>query len=99
MATTSHPQYYLDFINAVKGYIAAFEKKQGLKLEFWVADDIGGTACFGDWFFNFDDIRLDIDREVPADTILEWYDTIEHDKPSVNYASYLKGMRAENLTP
>jgi hypothetical protein len=41
----------------VNKYVKKFEKKHDTYLEFWVSDISGDIACFGDNFFNYDDIR------------------------------------------
>ncbi len=57
---------------AVKMYLVAFAEKQALTLE----DRIGENLCFfGDTFyFDFFDIKLDIDNEIPKGVFLEWFD-------------------------
>lgn len=32
-----------------------------------------GVIEFGDYYFNFDDIRTDIDRDASIDEIFSWY--------------------------
>lgn len=81
---------------AIKNYIDLFEKKHELSFEFWVADLSGTTACFSmGYYVNFEDIRLDLEKNVPKDLFLEWYElTIDlglEDKPIINYSSFLKG--------
>jgi len=87
-------------------YIAAFEKKHGAQLEFWVADDKSGIASFGGtWFVNFSDIMFDIDNNLPKRLIFDWLDysleTHYYNEnkisklPSINLKSYSKGVRHE----
>lgn len=59
---------------AVSAYIKAFCKKQDLQFDFWVCDDPGTVAFFGDYCFNFDDIRFDLDTEQKKNLILRWHD-------------------------
>lgn len=54
-------------------YIKAFSKKQDFVLDFWVADIIGDTAFFADMCFSYDNIRLDVDYNVPKGEIVKWY--------------------------
>lgn len=57
-------------------YLRRFCKKHGFYLSDadWVGDDAGGLAQIADYFFSFEDIRYDVDNEVPEDVIIEWYD-------------------------
>lgn len=84
----------------VDEYITLFEKKHNLELEFWVADDKSGTACFGDInFFNISDIMFDIDNKLPKGLILDWLnDSVEfHEtKGYINLESYSKGVRFQD---
>lgn len=80
-------------------YISEFEEKHDCCLEFWVADDKTGIACFGDHFFNLGDIVYDIDNDCPAGAIFKW---LNHEVEKamgnencnkVNFKSYLMGAR------
>lgn len=86
----------------VDEYIALFEKKHKIELEFWVADDKSGTACFGDiMFFNISDIMFDIDNNLPKNLILDWLnDSVEFSetKGYINLESYSKGVRFQDRT-
>ena len=55
-------------------YIAAFEEKQELCFDGWVADRVGELACFDLYYFNFSDIVWDINTEQKAGLILEWHE-------------------------
>jgi hypothetical protein len=83
----------------VSEYIAKFCKKQECELEFWVADTVGGIACFGDvMYFNFSAIKHDIDTRQPAGLILEWlYASIDNPDKNINYYSYSKGLRYSDI--
>lgn len=85
-----------DYEAAVKAYIDFFCEKQGVSLEYWAAGIVGGVACFGDTYLNFEDVRLDVDSHAPLTEIFIWYDqSIEaHTKGDVvpNYQSYLMGI-------
>ncbi len=78
-------------------YITEFVKKQDYEFDGWVADDIGGIAVFIEqYFFNFDNIRYDIDNDVEVGLIFKWQDFgiekyFEEDKISnINYKSFIK---------
>lgn len=74
-------------------YVKAFEEKHECYLEFWVADDKTGIACFGDHFFNLADIVFDIDNNCPAIAIFDWQNHQVENNSKVNFNSYLKGLR------
>jgi hypothetical protein len=77
-----------------KKYIDIFCKKQDLDFNGWVADNIGGIAICGDFYFNFQDIVLDINSKQPKGLIIEWhYDKIDNEGRKINYFSYTKGVR------
>lgn len=93
-------QLLADFRYVVRRYVRAFEEKQGMKLEFWVGDDVGGVAAFGDvMFFSLEDIRLDIDADMPTGEILTWlYANLEAGSDKhINYYAWSKGLRHEHL--
>lgn len=80
-------------------YIEAFVNKQGYEFDGWVSDDVGGVAVFIEqYYFSFDDIRMDIDREAKKGLIFQWQDEgIENPKLKINYDSYIMGLRYEDL--
>lgn len=82
----------------LKKYIKKFEKKHGLTFEFAVSDDFMDVICFGDvFFFSINDIIYDIDTKQPKDLIIDWlYDSINQDK-HINFYSYSKGLRYEQI--
>lgn len=55
-------------------YIKAFEQKHDYYFDYWVADQVGTIACFGDYFIDFEQIRYDIDNDVPRGKFIEFYD-------------------------
>ncbi|HHV04429.1 MAG TPA: hypothetical protein GXX64_11105 [Bacteroidales bacterium] len=82
-------------------YVEAFMRKHGFfddrTGEYadyeWVADEVGSILCLADYFINFDDIRRDIDEEVPKDKYFEYYDHCIETEIKINYKSYLMGGR------
>ena len=81
--------------NSIKKYIELFEKKHELSFDFWIADLSGTVACFSmDYYVNFEDIRLDLEKDVPKDLFFDWYDLAMdlglEDKPIINYYTFLK---------
>ena len=83
----------------VNEYIKEFCDKQELDFDFWLGDQIGGIAFFGDaLFFNFTDIVFDINSEQPKNLIIDWiYDSIDNSDVRINYYSYSKGLRFNDL--
>lgn len=63
--------------------------------ESWVADDIGGIACCGDYFFNMDVIVTDLKEDPHEDELTKWYDYTMRCSylgiSSCNYISWLNG--------
>ena len=84
----------------VSEYVQQFCNKQDVSFEFWVADQIGGIACFGDiLYFNFMDIVWDINSKQPKNQIIDWiYESVDNPEKSINYFSYSKGLRWSDLT-
>lgn len=83
-----------NFAKACEDYIRAFEEKHETMLEYWV--ELGEVACMGDRFYNFCDIRYDIDNGVKVGEIEEWDDycvtlcELECTK-KINFRSWVKG--------
>jgi hypothetical protein len=64
----------------------------------WVGNEIGGVVTIGDYFINFDDIRLDIDKNAPEPCFFKWYyESLDYvcekgtTEGCVNYKTYLMG--------
>ena len=82
----------------VEQYLIAFVKKQDLDIEncYWVADRVGEILSVNEqYYFNFDDIRFDVDNNVEAGAILKWQNEsldnyFKKKKYKVNYENYLK---------
>ena len=83
----------------VSEYVQKFCNKQGLEFEGWVADDIGGVACFGDiFFYNLKDIIWDVNSNQPKGLIIQWlYDCCDNPEKAINYFNYSKGLRFSDL--
>ena len=81
-------------------YIKKFVKKHKYEFSSWVADEVGGIACFIEqYFFSYDDIRQDIDNDYPKDLIFQWQDdSLENqNKTAMNLKSYAMGLRFKDL--
>ena len=89
-------------------YLQKFCEKHEYDFEcaYWVGDDAGTTACVADYFIGMDEIRYDIDNDVPEDKFLKWYDyslevfelecefryrKLYKDFIKINYPSFCKG--------
>ena len=79
----------------IQKYVDLFCIKHGLEFDFWVADLTGTVASFSSsYFFNFEDIRLDLEKGVDKSLIMEWYDemleTAKSEEYTLNYYTFLK---------
>lgn len=79
-------------------YLKAFCKKHEYSYEpdMWVGSDPGTIANVCDMFVSMDDIRYDIDHDIPEGIFAEWYwkgiDVYElTGEHYMNYPSYCKG--------
>lgn len=89
-----------EYEKSCKHLITHFCQKQDLDFDYWIGDVIGGIACFNaDYFFNLNDIYLDLLKNVAKGLIIKWQDDgVEnhfknHTDIHINYSSYLKGLR------
>jgi hypothetical protein len=82
-------------------YIEMFEKKQGMRFEYWVGNLVGEVAMVGDYTLNFSDIVYDINSNQPKRKILKWQnesiDRVMVGKQTMNYYSYSKGLTYKKL--
>jgi hypothetical protein len=81
----------------ISEYLARFAEKQGLELD---TDDMQADFFWfneGLYVYSINDIRLDIDEDVPAGKIHEWFSEcsaiFEKQKIRINYRSWLMGAR------
>ena len=86
-------------------WVNLFCEKQDLEFSYWVADEIGGIACFIDeYFFNLSDIILDMNSNQPKGLILDWqndgvdFNMFKETPKYINYKSYTMGLRYDQLT-
>jgi hypothetical protein len=82
-----------NYEKAVNDYVKVFEEKQDCYIQYWVADRIGEICEVADCFFNFTDIKTDIDENADVGLIFEWFWSDEFQKHNINYYSYIKGLR------
>ena len=90
----------LNYNEACNDYLLAFCEKHGYDYEpdAWVANDPGGIAEIADMFVTMADIITDIDRDVPEDEYVKYYDyclrvgSIAGGELTVpNYENWLRG--------
>ena len=82
----------------VNEYLRIFIKKQDLDIDncYWVADRVGEVLSVNEqYYFNFNDIRFDVDNNVKERLIFRWQDEsldnyFKKKKYKVNYENYLK---------
>ena len=55
----------------ISEYINIFEKKHNMVLDFWVDDEVGTIACFGDYYIDFSTIRYDIEQKVDSKILIQ----------------------------
>jgi len=80
-----------NFEKAVHSYVKAFTKKHEIEFEYWIGDVAGTVGEFGDYYFNFEDVRHDIDTDQPKDNIFLWYDEcLESKEITPNYENWCK---------
>jgi hypothetical protein len=76
-------------------YVEKFCKKQEMDFYGWVGDTVGGIAFCNDFFFDFQDIVLDINSFQKKGLIVDWY--YGEMTEGINYYSYTKGLRISDL--
>lgn len=78
---------------SVKEYVDLFSEKHDMEFTGWAGDMIG-TICFlNDYFFDFYDMRLDIDSGEPKESIIEWYIATTEEGLKCNYKSWVMGYK------
>jgi len=85
----------IDYDKIVDAYLQKFiEKHDCCELEYWIGEP-GDIAVLGDYFFNFSDIKYDIDNDVEKSLIWEWYDFNVSYKGShsINLNTWIMGYR------
>lgn len=92
-----------DYNDICERYLRAFDEKHDLALfesdfkDCWIGGQVGSIADINDMYLNFDDIRYDIDNNIPAGKIFDWYwNSVDHAEMKVkymNFESYCKGAQ------
>lgn len=78
--------------------VEEFCEKQGLEFDGWVGDNVGEVASFNTiYFFNMTDIILDLRENADKGEILKWQDENLESENYINYYSFTKGLRCNQL--
>ncbi|MGN0045673.1 hypothetical protein [Alistipes indistinctus] len=86
-----------DYINACNAYLKAFCEMYGFDYypDFCIGDEVGGVIELGDYFVNINTIRTAVDKGVPREEFVKWYDYCMDcgslGIPSPNFDSWLRG--------
>jgi hypothetical protein len=97
MKTKELHDKYTDICNE---YITIFLKKHNFHSDYsgndiWVANEPGTIALIEDMFVNFDDVRYDIDNDIPEEKFYKWYSQQERltliGLKYLNYKSFCQG--------
>jgi hypothetical protein len=84
--------------NCINLYTDLFCQKQEVYADGWIGEIKGGINCFADAFLSFEDIRVDLELDAPKGLIFQWYwDNMENKNKAINYISYVKGLRIEDI--
>jgi hypothetical protein len=80
-----------NFNKAVHAYIDEFQKRYEIEFDGWVGDIIGEIATWGEFFFNFSEIKYCIDNNISFNYLVNWYDLIlKYQNCFINLKSYIK---------
>ena len=80
-----------NYKKSVNAYIKEFKKKHEIDFDFWIGDLVGEVCCFGDYTFNFSDIKYVIDNSISFNWLSDWYwFVVEYEKCYYNLKAYCK---------
>lgn len=83
--------------NCIDLYTDLFCQKQEVFADGWIGQIKGEINCFADAFLSFSDIRYDLENNIEKGIIFKWYwDNVESEH-SINYHSYIHGLRVSDL--
>jgi hypothetical protein len=91
------------YVDVVNDYLYEFCRKQEMDWYGWIGNEVGGVGTFNDFTFNFSDILYDINNNCKKGLIIDWYyQSVDYCMEKtfntwINYNSYHKGLRYENL--
>lgn len=77
---------------AVNAYVNEFEKRFDVKMDFWMGDEIGVMAAFGDEYYSFEEIKFMVENEFDYNYIYDWFYFLFSfgEKCKINLKSYCK---------
>ena len=82
----------------VNEYAKKFAKKHGIEFDFWLCGDIGEFASFSEYYvFSCNEIRYDIDNDVPKGIILEYFESLQDESVKISYENYVRGLRPKHI--
>jgi hypothetical protein len=91
MSAPKTPSLKDRFDKLANTYVEQFCRKNNVQSGFWVADKTGETIHIAGQYFQYEDIRYDIDNDVPKGKIWEWMEYIsEMSDYSIGFGEYLK---------
>lgn len=91
------------YVDVVNDYLYEFCKKQDFVFYGWIGNEVGSVGTFNDFTFDFSDVLYDINNNCKKGLIISWYDEsvdwcmAKEGRAWINYNSYHKGLRYENL--
>lgn len=86
------------YVKLCNKYVKLFSKKHDLDFDGWVGEEVGGVASFCcQYFFNINEIVLDINTNQPIGAILKWQQDNIESFEHISYFSYILGLRTDDL--
>ncbi len=89
-----------EYESIVEKYIDAFCQKQEIDKNslYWIGGNVEDIIDVNGDFFNFLEIKKDIDTNQPKDEIFKWKNENDYlNGKIINYQSYIKGLRVKDL--
>jgi hypothetical protein len=78
------------FEAVVNEYTNELCRKHEMTDPYWIGGHIGETLAVADMFLNLEEVRLDIDKDVPAGLLLKWYWSERASTHRTRYEVWLK---------
>lgn len=81
-----------NYEKSVQLYVDKFCSLNNIEFDFWVGSNVGGVAAFGDYFFNFSDIKYAVDNEICFNWVSDWHEfnVSFGEKCSIDLIDYIK---------
>ena len=75
-----------------------YEKEYDEYSEFyWIGNDVGTIIEVADYFIDFQDIKYDIDNDIPVPIYFKYYDYLLSGDIKMNYKTFVKKYKNENI--